>query len=447
MIRWIVIGILSLGVIGTAVWGYQEHQEKNAILIQAENNYQKSFHELSYYMDLLHTEIGTVLAMNSHERLSPKFVDIWRITSEAHTNVSQLPLGMLPFNKTEEFLSSIGDFTYRTAIRNLDDDPLTEEETKILESLYEQAGNIKDELRYVQHLALENNLRWMDVQLALINNEQTDNTIIDGFKTVEKQVEGFTEANNQSGLIGVSTKPKEQFVTLEGKEISEKEAKRIGAKIIGMENGAELDVVSSGDGADIPFYSVSVEKSDRRAYLDITKKGGYPLTILIERPMDEKKISLHEGAEKAAKYLESFDIEDMQLYQSMELENVGMYSFLYNQDGIRVYSDSVEVKVALDNGDILGLTARKYYSNHRERDFTEPSISEEEAREYVNPKVKVEESGLAIITNDLDEEVLVYEFLGTLNDETYRIFINANDGREEEVEKLGGKELKYSMDY
>lgn len=444
MIRWITIGILSLGLVGAAIWGYQEHQEKNAILIQAENSYQKSFHELSYYMDLLHDEIGTVLAMNSHERLSPKFVDIWRITSEAHSNVSQLPLGLLPFNKTEEFLSNIGDFTYRTAIRNLDDDPLTEDETKVLEDLYVQANDIKDELRHVQHLALENNLRWMDVQLALVNNDQTDNTIIDGFKTVEKQVEGYAEANSQSGLIGVSTKTEDHFENLPGKELSEEEALDKSRKIFDINSKENIEITPSGDGADIPIYSVSYQNDEKRAYMDLSQKGGYPLTLLIERPVENKKLSLHDGQEHAEKYLEQFDFDDMELYQSMELNNVGMYSFNYNQDGIRIYSDSVEVKVALDNGDVLGVTASEYYSNHHEREIDEPELTEEEAREFVNTNVQIEESGLAIITNDVDEEVLTYEFLGTFNNDTYRIFINAMDGREEKVEKLGGKELKYS---
>ncbi|MCF3941659.1 germination protein YpeB [Oceanobacillus alkalisoli] len=444
MIRWITIGVLSLGLVGAAIWGYQEHQEKNAILIQAENGYQKSFHELSYHMDLLHDEIGTVLAMNSHERLSPKFVDIWRITSEAHSNVSQLPLGLLPFNKTEEFLSNIGDFTYRTAIRNLDDDPLTDEETNVLEELYVQANDIKDELRHVQHLALENNLRWMDVQLALVNNDQTDNTIIDGFKTVEEQVEGFAEANSQSGLIGVSTKPEDHFENLPGETLSEKEALDKSRKIFDINSKENIEITPSGDGADIPIYSVSYQNDDKRAYMDLSQKGGYPLTLLIERPLKDKKLSLHEGLERAEKYLEQFDFDDMNLYQSMELNNVGMYSFYYNQDGIRIYSDSVEVKVALDNGDVLGVTATEYYSNHHEREIDEPELTEEEALEFVNDNVQIEESSLSIITNDVDEEVLTYEFLGTFNNDTYRIFINAMDGREEMVEKLGGKELKYS---
>src|SRR5690625_4070737 len=159
MIRSILIAVLAIGIAGVGVWGYKEHEEKNALLIHAENTYQRSFHELTYHMDLLHDKIGTSLAMNSSERLSPQFVDIWRLTSQSLGNVGQLPLSLLPFHKTKEFLSNIGDFTYRTAIRDLDDDPLTDKEVDTLEQLYKQAADIKDELREVQYTELENDLR------------------------------------------------------------------------------------------------------------------------------------------------------------------------------------------------------------------------------------------------------------------------------------------------
>src|SRR5690625_6425973 len=153
-------------------------------------------------MYLLHDKIGSSLAMNSRDRLSPQLVEIWRLTSEAHSNVGQLPLALLPFNKTEEFLSNIGDFTYRTAARDLDKEPLSDEELKTLESLYEQSEDIKDELRTVQHEVLDNNLRWMDVQLALAtNDEQEDNTIIEGLKTVEKKSIGSSEGKHDTSLI------------------------------------------------------------------------------------------------------------------------------------------------------------------------------------------------------------------------------------------------------
>lgn len=189
MIRGILIGVLAVGVAGTAYWGYQEHQEKNAVLLNAENTYQRAFHDLTYQVDLLHDKIGTTLAMNSRQSLSPSLIEVWRLTSEAHSDVGQLPLTLLPFNKTEEFLSKIGNFSYRTAVRDLDKEPLSKDEYNTLKVLYKQSGDIQNDLRKVQHMVLKNNLRWMDVELALASGkETTDNTIIDGFKAVEKTV-------------------------------------------------------------------------------------------------------------------------------------------------------------------------------------------------------------------------------------------------------------------
>ncbi|MGX9931754.1 germination protein YpeB [Virgibacillus salarius] len=444
MFRWILIAVLAIGIAGTAFWGYQEHQEKNAILIQAENTYQRAFHELTYHVDLLNDKIGSALAMNSDQRLSPQLVEIWRITSEALSDVGQLPLGLLPFNKTEEFLSEIGDFTYRTAVRNLETDPLSDKETKSLESLYKQSGEIKDELRQVQHVALKNNLRWMDVQLAMANeDEQMDNTIIDGFKTVEKTVEGFSEGNGDASISNTSVK-KHEYKFLTGEEISEDEALAKAKSLFNVKNNEKINITKSGKGADVPVYSISYRNDKKNAYMDLSQKGGHPITLLVDRPVNDKQISLNQGTKKAQKYLEQFDFENMTVFQSTQFDNIGAFSFLYSEDGVRYYSDAMEVKVALDNGDILGLTANDYFMNHTEREKPTPELSEEEAKEMVNPNVDIQEEFLAVIDNDLGEEVLTYEFLGILGNETYRIFINAMDGKEERVEKLSGSEINYA---
>ncbi len=65
MIRGIIIAVLGVAIAATGYWGYKEHQEKDAVLLHAENNYQRAFHELTYHVDQLHDKIGTTLAMNS----------------------------------------------------------------------------------------------------------------------------------------------------------------------------------------------------------------------------------------------------------------------------------------------------------------------------------------------------------------------------------------------
>ena len=76
MVRNLLIAALVVAVVGTGYWGYREHQEKNAILIHTENNYQRAFHDLAYQIDLLHDKLGATLAMNSHASLSPALAEI-----------------------------------------------------------------------------------------------------------------------------------------------------------------------------------------------------------------------------------------------------------------------------------------------------------------------------------------------------------------------------------
>ncbi|WP_335869742.1 germination protein YpeB [Bacillus sp. 2205SS5-2] len=445
MLRVILITGLTLGVLGTAYWGYQEHQEKNAILINAENSYQRAFHDLTFEIDLLNDKIGTTLAMNSQKSLSPALADVWRITSQAHSDVGQLPLTLLPFNKTEEFLAKIGDFSYRTAVRNLDKNPLSEEEYERLEQLYEQSGEIQKELRKVQHLVIKNNLRWMDVELALATNKETvDNTIIDGFKTVEKTVKGYDESDvGGTSFINVQ-KRNENLKNLDGEEITKEEAIQIAKNYTKFSDIKKQKVTENGEGSDYGFYSVSLlSKGNIEASMDITKTGGYPLWYINNRDVKESSISLNEAATKGAEFLKEYKFKDLDLFESAQYDSVGVFSFVTSINNVRIYPDTIKMKVALDTGEVIGFSASDYIQNNKSREIPEPILTKEEAMEYINPNVKILQDGMAVIVNELNEEVLCYEFMGTLKNDTYRIFINSQTGLEEKVEKLQNAEPIY----
>ncbi|WML40388.1 germination protein YpeB [Neobacillus sp. OS1-2] len=445
MIRGILIGVLALGVAGTAYWGYQEHQEKNAILLNAENNYQRAFHDLSYRMDILHDKIGTTLAMNSKDTLSPSLIEVWRLTSQAHGDVGQLPLTLLPFNKTEEFLANIGNFSYRTAVRDLGNDPLTDKEYDTLKVLYKQSGDIQNELRNVQHMVLKNNLRWMDVELALASGkETTDNTIIDGFKTVEKTISSYEESDFGPTFMNMQ-KRDENFKKIKGKTISRNEAIQVAKKYMKFDGNAEVKVTENGKGSDYGFYSVSIKnkQTGQEASMDITKKAGHPIWFINNREIKGQKLSLNEADNKAAAFLKETGFKDLEVFESTQYDNIGVINFVTNSNGVRIYPEAVKVKVALDNGDIIGVSAEEYLKSFQTRTIEKPGITLEQARAKVNPNLKVLENREAMIMNDLNEEVLCYEFLGTIGDDTYRIFINAKTGFEEEVEKLKNAEAIY----
>lgn len=446
MVRVLLIAFLSLGVVGTAYWGYREHQEKNAILVHAENNYQRAFHDLTYKIDMLHDQIGTTLAMNSRTSLSPALAEVWRIAAEAHSDVGQLPLSLLPFNKTQQFLAQIGAFSYRTAVRDLDKEPLTKEEYQTLQALYQKAADIQNELRNVQHLVLKNHLRWMDVELALAtNNRPSDNTIIDGFKAVENDVQSFSEGTNFAPTFTTITNREKGFIRAKGKQISETEAKQIAKSFLGLKGTETIKIVRSGKGADERFYSVTVvdPKTKAETYMDITEKGGYPIWVMDNRPVKKQTISVYDASVKGQQFLKKHRFTNFELYDSSQYDNVAVLTFVANEQGVRIYPEAIKMKVALDDGTIVGFSARDYLASPPITTIPKPTISLVEARKKLNPNVRVMEERKAIITNDLNQEVLCYEFLGTLGDDTYQIFINAKTGMEEKVDKMQSVERTY----
>lgn len=130
--------------------------------------------------------------------------------------------------------------------------------------------------------------------------------------------------------------------------------------------------------------------------------------------------------------------------ESSQYDGVGVFSFVPVQDDVWLYPDSIRIKVALDDGEITGFNAKDFLISHKKRDLPKPKLTPEKAKASLNPNVKVQETRIALVTNELSQEVLCYEILGTIENDTFRMFINANDGTEEKVQKMKSAEPIYN---
>lgn len=433
----VLFPIALLALVGAGVWGYQENQEKNAILIKAENQYQRAFHDLSYHVDKLHSELGNTIAVNdnSTDYYRKGLVNVWRLTSQAQNEISQLPLTLLPFNKTEEFLDQISKFSYRTSVRDLTKKPLSQDELQALHTLYDRATEIKNELRSVQGKVMTNNLRWMDVEVAIASQkENKDNVIIDGFRTMDKKVGQYPELNY--GPTMASVMQKRSLSTLSGNDITADDAKAKAAKFLDLPDGSGLHVIENGAGTEYNTYSVSGKRSGVDVQLDYAKKGGQLVFFMALRQANAKAIDLRAARDSAAEFLDKHGYAGMTPVGADEYQNVATLTFAGKQGDTVVYPEKVVVKVALDNGDVTGLQASDYLFEHKTRSLKAPTLSAEQAKKELNPSFQLSESQMALIKNDLDEEVLCYQFTGKIKDQTYKIYINADNGFEEKIESI-----------
>lgn len=443
----ITLPVALVALVAVSVWGFQEHQEKNAILIKTENQYQRAFHDLNFHIDKLQDELGKSLAINSRKQLATCFTNVWRLAYSAQSDVSQLPLSLMPFNKTESFLQDIGSFTYRAAVRDLNKEPLSQKEYETLRTLYDRANRLQQELQKVQTKVISDNLRWMDVELALATEDKVqDNTIIDGLRSIDKKAEEFSEVDWGPGVRDIMARKEESIRRIKGKPISSEEAKRRVARFLGMNTTKGIKIVKNKD-RQFPIYSASVVKpgDNDRLNVDVTAKGGHVIWMMNERDVKKRKLSLIEGQRSAEKYLKRHGYDSMQAIGYDDYGNEASYTFVYQQDKVSVYPDLVSVKVALDNGEVMAFEASEYVANHKERHVEKPKLTLKQALTHVNPNLDVEETSLAVIMGEDGKEMLTYEILGTLGKSQYRIFINANTGDEEKVEKIKNVNLERTV--
>ncbi|KOR88722.1 germination protein YpeB [Paenibacillus solani] len=432
----ILFPLATILLVGALVWGYQENKEKNAILINAENQYQRAFHNLSYNMDRIHAELGNTLAVSSTSQGMHRkgLMNVWRLTSNAQNEISQLPLTLLPFNKTEEFLSRISNFAYKAGVRDLTKEPLSENEVKTLKTLYTNSGEITKDLQQVQHKVITNSLRWMDVETALATNSIEDNSIIDGFKTVDKKVEAYPELDWGPSVSSIYNK--RSVKQLAGMPITEEDVKRKALKFADAGDNARVQITKNGKGTDWVSFTAKVKHP--KGYMismDFTEKGGQIISYTNERNVGAKRVSVQDAIERAQQFLEKKGYPDMTAVSADPYDNLANFSFVREEDGVLIYPEKITVRSAMDNGDVIGFQASDFVYEHQiKREIPQPSISLAEAKKVLNPDFKVLYHRKAIIKNDRSEDVLCYEFGGRINGSQYRIYINSDTGLEETVE-------------
>lgn len=112
---------------------------------------------------------------------------------------------------------------------------------------------------------------------------------------------------------------------------------------------------------------------------------------------------------------------------------IATINYAFTQDEVIIYPDLIKVKVALDNGEIIGLETTGYLNNHVERTIEEISISEDEARNVLNKNLVITSSNLSIIPTKYKTEILCYEFKGKVGDINFLAYINCKTGEEENV--------------
>ena len=107
--------------------------------------------------------------------------------------------------------------------------------------------------------------------------------------------------------------------------------------------------------------------------------------MLDSRAVEEKKLTDEQAIEKAKNFLKQQGFGNLTNTFHYKNDNTITVTFVgVEGDGVLIYPDQMKVKIALDNGDIVGFDAYQYWMSHHDRNISKPAITEAEAREIVN---------------------------------------------------------------
>ena len=408
-------------------------KEKNKYRQAVENSYNMAFYQLVDYVQEVEVYLAKSIISGSPESSTENLTYIWREANLAQTYLSMLPMNSSELEHTAKFLNQVSDYSYSLSRKNIKGQELTDEEFNDLEKLHIYSLSLEDTLNQLAWDIENGSVSWKE--LAQTGKDQFSQSVsseTDMFSTLE---ENFHE---YSGLIYdgafsehmTNTEPK----MIVGNEVSEEDAKNKVRDFITDKKIQEINTLEQSQNTNIPAYNFSVKTEENENYaISVSKKGCYVVYSNCNRDIGEQVWSYEDANKKGQEFLEKIGITNMQVTYYLNESGILTINYAYNQDGVIIYPDLIKVKVALDNGEILGFESTGYLNNHTERNIDKNIISKEQAKKTLNKNLNIKSEGLAIIPTEYKTEILCYEYEGTVDNRDFIVYINAKTGEEEDI--------------
>lgn len=428
----LMVAVLTLFLLGAYVYYLN-----NKYIQVSENDYNQSFYELINYVQNVESYLAKSVISTTPEHGAETLSNVWREANLAQVYLSQLPINNNELQNTEKFLNQVSDYSYTLSRKNIYNEALSQEELDNLNELYDYSVELENTLTQLASDMESGRVSWKELTKKTTNvfAQQVSNISQDSFSSLE---ENFHE---YSGLIYDGAFSEHLTSTekkgLVGEEIDEQKAKEIAINFIGQDKIKEISSNGLSENTDIQTFDFIVKqnngKEENNITISVSKIGGHIVYMDSNRDVTAEVISQEEADSKAKEFLETRQFKNMKETYYLKQEGIVTINYAYQQNGVIMYPDLIKVKVALDNGEVLGLESTGYLNSHYERNLPEVKITKEEAKKTLNKNLEIQSENLAVIPTEYQTEILCWEFKGKVNDTDYLVYINAENGREEDI--------------
>ena len=400
----------------------------------SENSYNMAFYSLVDYVENVETYLAKSLISSTPEHGAETLTNVWREANLAQSYLARLPIESQELENTEKFLNQVSDYSYSLSRKNIYNESLSDEDLKNLKDLHNYSVELENTLNQLSEDINSGRIKWNELSNkgTVAFAQQVSTQTNDSFSNLEENFHEYSGLIYDGAFSEHITSSEKKGLT--GNDIDEETAKQKVSEFVGQENIKEIQSLGFSENATIPEYNFSVKTNlENDITISVSKKGGHIIYMNSNRTVNSEIISQEEANEKGKEFLNNKGLNNMKETYYLKQDGIVTINYAYTQNDVVVYSDLIKVKVALDNGEVLGIETTGYLNNHTQRDTSKVKISKEEAKKTLNKDLEISSEGLAIIPTEYNTEILCYEFKGKVDDREFLVYINAENGKEEDI--------------
>ena len=428
----LVVGLIAI-IVGLGIFTYKKQIEYRQA---SENDYNMAFYELVDYVDDVENYLAKSLISSTPQYEAENLSYVWREANLAQSYLARLPIESNELANTAKFLNQVSDYSFTLSRKNIYNEPLTEEERNNLKELHTYSVELKNTLNQLSTDINDGKISWGELTKKGTNvfAQQVSNISKDSFSNLEENFHEYAGLIYDGAFSEHMTNPERKGLT--GEDIDEEKAKQIAKEFVGENRIEEINSNGESENGNIPSFNFEIKvknEKDSKIWIAISKKGGHIVFMNFNREVTVENISQDEANEVGKKFLNEKGFLNMKATYFTKQGGIVTINYAYQEQDVTVYSDLIKVKIALDNGEVLGLETTGYLNSHYERNLNEIKVSKEKAREFLNKDLEIISEGLAMIPTEYQTELLCWEFKGKVEEREFLVYINVETGKEEDV--------------
>ncbi len=405
-----------------------------------EYNYLKAIEDLSTSAENINTSLQKGLYSGTSNMMANISNDLLLDSAAAKASLSQLSASEQSLEGANKFLSQVGNYAVSLCEKLERGEKITDEEYNTLEKLCSYSEELKNKLWEIEQSVRGNGEELSYKTVSKLSDISEDDIKSDDGSAVQVGLNlGSIDKNSESyptliydGPFSDHILEKQPEMIKNQNEVTKARAKKRAGEVSVVQEDT-LKLVNSEDGK-MPSYVFESNVNGEKTTVAVTKNGGYCSYMIRNRDVKDSNIANEEAVNYAKSYLDELGIYNVQSTYYETIGNVCTINFAYKENDVIYYTDLIKVKVAMDNGEILGFDARGFLTNHKTRQLSNAKVTEDQARKIISPRLTVEQVQKALIPSNGEVETLCYELkCKTKDNKEVLVYVNCETGEEEQI--------------